>query len=563
MSAVTPELAERVRAWIAADPDPVSQAELQSLLDAGEQGDDASEADLQDRFATPLVFGTAGLRGPLRAGPNGMNVAVVRRAAAGLAAYLLANRPGVPSVVIGYDARHGSEQFAVDSARVMAAAGLRATLLPARLPTPVLAYAVRACDADAGVMVTASHNPPQDNGYKVYLGGPPGDPASGAQIVPPEDAHIEAAIAAAPPASQLPLSEDYARLDDRVVEGYLDAITALTLTPERDVRIAYTPLHGVGRDVVLRAFAKAGFAAPEVVAAQAAPDPDFPTVAFPNPEEPGATDLLLELARTTSADIAIANDPDADRCAAAVGGRLLSGDELGLLLGDHLLRGAPGRLDTVRSRRPLVATSLVSSSALQALARARGADSATTMTGFKWLARAGGEELIFAYEEALGYAVGLRYVRDKDGISAALAVAELAAQLKTRGQTLLDRLDELAVELGLFATRQVSVRLSDPRAIERALELLLTATPPQLGSRRVLAASDLSQPRDGMPPTEGVRLTLAGGRIIVRPSGTEPKIKAYLELVTPPEEITDLPAARAAAALELTEIAADLRPLLG
>ncbi len=556
MSIVTPapaDLAERVRAWVATDPDPASRAELHDLLEAGEAG----EAELNDRFASPLTFGTAGLRGTLRAGPNGMNVAVVRRAAAGLAAYLLATRPGIPSVVIGYDARRGSEQFAVESARVLAGAGLRATLLPGRLPTPVLAYAVRAFDADAGVMVTASHNPRQDNGYKVYLGGPAGDPGAGAQIVPPTDAEIEAAIATAAPASQLALSEDFARLDDRVVEGYLDAITALTLTPERDVRVAYTPLHGVGAGVVLRAFERAGFAPPAVVAAQAEPDPDFPTVAFPNPEEPGATDLLLELARATDADIAIANDPDADRCAVAVGGRLLSGDELGLLLGDHLLRRLP--LGT----RHLVATSLVSSSALEALARTRGADFATTLTGFKWLARAGGDELVFAYEEALGYAVGLRYVRDKDGISAALAVAELAAELKARGLTLTDRLDELACELGLFATSQVSVRLRDPRAAKRAVELLLTATPPELGGIRVLAAADLSQPKDGMAPTEGARLTLAGGRIIVRPSGTEPKIKAYLELVTPAAELGDLAAARASATDRLARIAADLRPLLG
>jgi phosphomannomutase len=560
MSHVHADLAERVRTWLAADPDPKCRAELQGLLDADD------EPALTERFAHPLAFGTAGLRGPMRAGPNGMNVAVVRRAAAGLAAYLLETRGGTPSVVIGYDARHRSRQFAVDSARVMAGAGLEVALLPGPLPTPILAFAVRARGADAGVMVTASHNPAQDNGYKVYLGGPAGDPGAGAQIVPPQDADIEAAIAAAGPAARLPLSEGYDTLGAPVQDAYLDAIASLSLAPERDVRIAYTPLHGVGGQVVAAAFQRAGFAPPDVVAEQAAPDPDFPTVAFPNPEEPGATDLLLDLAQRTGADIAIANDPDADRCAVAVGGRLLTGDELGLLLADHVLTRLPAR--PPGDKQLLVATSLVSSSALQALARARGAACTTTLTGFKWLARTGGDELVFAYEEALGYAVGLQFVRDKDGISAALAIAELAAALKAQGQTLTDRLDELALELGLFATAQLSVRLADPRAAQRAIELLLTTAPAEIGGRRVLGLADLSHPRVGppptLPPTAGARLELTGGRIVVRPSGTEPKIKAYLELVTPVDDIAgNLPGARAAAADQLARISADLRPLLG
>jgi phosphomannomutase len=553
-------LAERVREWIAGDPDPQARAELQDLLDAGD------EAALADRFAGPLTFGTAGLRGPMRAGPNGMNVAVVRRAAAGLAAYLRGTARHDAHVVIGYDARHGSHRFAVDSARVMAAAGLRVELLGGVLPTPVLAYAVRARQADAGVMVTASHNPARDNGYKVYLGGPAADPASGAQLVPPQDALIEAAIAAAPPASQLELADRFQTLGPEVRRDYLDAITGLSLVADREVRVAYTPLHGVGGAVMLDAFAQAGFDAPEVVAAQAAPDPDFPTVAFPNPEEPGATDLLLELAARTGADIAIANDPDADRCAVAnmAGGvgRLLTGDELGLLLADHVLTRRP------RQGRPLVATTIVSSSALRALAAARDADAATTLTGFKWLARAGGPELVFAYEEALGYAVGLPVVRDKDGISAALAVAELAATLKRSGRTLHDRIDELACEIGLFATSQLSVRHTDPRAGVRVIEGLRVSTPPQLGGMRVQSAHDLSHPRDGLPPTEGVRLQLtggrfAGGRVLVRPSGTEPKLKAYLEVVTPAEIVArDIAAARRGAAEQLARLGDDLLPLL-
>ncbi len=541
------ELVERVRAWIADDPDPQTRADLKQLLAAGE------EAALAERFSGSLTFGTAGLRGPMRAGPNGMNVAVARRAAAGLAAYLRQTVDGIPTVVIGYDARHHSRDFAVDSARVMAGAGLNVELLGAALPTPVLAYATRARGADAGVMVTASHNPAIDNGYKVYL--------DGTQIIPPQDALIEAAIAGAPGASQLPLSQSFVTLNAQVQRDYLAAITSRSLLPDRDVAIAYTPLHGVGGATMLEAFARGGFAAPVVVAEQADPDPDFPTVAFPNPEEPGATDLLLELAERTGADIAIANDPDADRCAVAdmsAGGRQLTGDELGLLLADHIL--------THRTRgagRALVATTIVSSSALNALAAARGASAVTTLTGFKWLARAGGPELVFAYEEAIGYAVDLDDVRDKDGISAALMAAEIAAALKRTGRTLIDRLDELACEIGLFATRQLSVRHRDPRAGARVIERLLAETPPELGGKRVHGAHDLSHPRDGLPPTEGARLGLAGGRVIVRPSGTEPKVKAYLEVEIPADVVArDVGAARRDAADQLDRIAADLLPLL-
>jgi phosphomannomutase len=544
---VNAALADRVREWIAGDPDAEARAELQQLLDAGD------EAALAERFAAPLSFGTAGLRGPMRAGPNGMNTAVVRRAAAGLATYLLGSMEA-PHVVIGYDARHRSREFAVDSARVMAGLGARVELLGEALPTPVLAYAVRARGADAGVMVTASHNPAADNGYKVYLGG--------VQLVPPQDSLIEASIADVPGASQLPLSDGFATLDAQVRRDYLAAITSRSLVPDRDVAIAYTPLHGVGGELMAEAFAAAGFPSPHVVAAQAAPDPDFPTVTFPNPEEPGAIDLLLDLAAGAGADIAIANDPDADRCAVAVitqgGARQLTGDELGLLLADHILTHRPPG-----AGRPLVATTIVSSSALRSLAAARGADATMTLTGFKWLARAGGPELVFAYEEAIGYAVDLDDVRDKDGISAALMAAEMAAALKRSGRTLLDRLDEIACEIGLFATRQLSVRHSDPRAATRAIERLLAETPPEVGGMRVLDAQDLAFPRDGLPPTEGVRLPLAEGRIVVRPSGTEPKLKAYLEVVIPADVVArDVDSARRAAEARLDQIANDLLPLL-
>jgi phosphomannomutase len=540
--------AERVRAWIADDPDPQTRSELQRLLDDGD------ETALAERFSGSLTFGTAGLRGPMRAGPNGMNVAVVRRAAAGLAAYLRETVDGVPSVLIGYDARHHSREFAVDSARVMAGAGLNVELLGEVSPTPVLAYGARARGADAGVMVTASHNPAMDNGYKVYLGG--------IQIVPPQDALIEAAIAAAPGAARLPLSSDFVTLDAQGRRDYVAAITSRSLLPDREVAIAYTPLHGVGGATVLEAFARGGFAAPSVVAEQAGPDPDFPTVAFPNPEEPGAIDLLLDLAVDSGADIAIANDPDADRCAVAVlthgTARQLTGDELGLLLADHILIHRPRG-----ESRPLVATTIVSSSALRELAAARGADATTTLTGFKWLARAGGPELVFAYEEAIGYAVDLDDVRDKDGISAALMAAEMAAALKRTGRTLIDRLDELACEIGLFATRQLSVRHTDPRAGMRVIERLLAETPPELGGKRVHGAHDLSHPRNGLPPTEGARLDLAGARVVVRPSGTEPKLKAYLEVTIAADVVArDVAAARRDSADQLDRITADLLPLL-
>ncbi|HEY3715882.1 MAG TPA: phospho-sugar mutase, partial [Jatrophihabitantaceae bacterium] len=438
---MTPELRARVEAWIADDVDAATAAELRALLDAG------ADEELADRFAAPLTFGTAGLRGPLRAGPNGMNRAVVRRTAAGLAAWLHERRPA-SIVVIGYDGRHGSYDFAHDSAAIFAAAGFDARVLPRLLPTPVLAFAVRHLGAAAGVMVTASHNPPQDNGYKVYAG-------DGAQIVPPMDAEIEAAIDAVGPAREIELSGEYTTLDESIVEAYVTAIAGLIGDGPRGVRIVHTAMHGVGTEVLVRVFAAAGFAPLIEVPQQSAPDPDFPTVSFPNPEEPGALDLALALARAQAADIVIANDPDADRCAVAVpdGGvwRMLRGDEVGVLLADALLR---------KGIRGTYATTVVSSTMLRALAARHDAGYAETLTGFKWISRAA-PDLAFGYEEALGYAVAPDLVRDKDGISAALLVARLAARLKADGSSLLDRLDELAAEYGRYATDQVSLRVED------------------------------------------------------------------------------------------------------
>ncbi|MBZ5733268.1 phospho-sugar mutase [Nocardioides sp. TRM66260-LWL] len=555
------DLLARARAWAADDPDPATRAELEALLEQVAAGGDDAAADLADRFAGTLEFGTAGLRGALGAGPNRMNRVVVGRAAAGLAAYLRAQvaPTGRPRIVVGYDARHRSLDFAHDSVAIFAGAGFEACLLPRALPTPVLAFAIRELDAVAGVMVTASHNPPQDNGYKVYLG-------DGSQIVPPADADIAAriaGIAAAGPVADLPRGTGTV-LGEEVVDRYLDAVAALVDDGPRDLRVVYTPLHGVGAEPVLQVLEQAGFGTPDVVAEQERPDPDFPTVAFPNPEEPGALDLALALAARTDADVVIANDPDADRCAAAIptpaGWRMLRGDEVGALLADHLLRrGASGAL----------ATSIVSSSLLGRIAEDAGLPHVETLTGFKWIGRV--PDLSFGYEEALGYCCDPARVRDKDGVSAALLLCELAAALKAEGRTLLDRLDEIAVRHGLHATDQVSVRVADLGLIAEAMTRLRAAPPTSLGGLAVERMEDLADGVDGLPPTDGLRLRLAdGARVIVRPSGTEPKLKAYLEVVVPVEQeaaASDVAeavgAARISAATRLDALAGDVRLALG
>ncbi len=560
-----PELIRTATAWLADDPDPETRAELSSLLEAGDI------AAIADRFGGHLEFGTAGLRGALGAGTNRMNRAVVRRAAAGLAAYLrvhgssadpAAGQPGgavdpsTLAVVIGFDARHKSDLFARDTAAVVTGAGLRAMVLPRPLPTPVLAYAIRHLGADAGVMVTASHNPPQDNGYKVYLG-------DGSQIAPPADTEISAAIDAVGPLSNLPLGDDWETLDDEVLESYISRASGVVAAGgPRELRVVYTPLHGTGWDVVHAAFAQAGFAEPVAVKEQAKPDPDFPTVAFPNPEEPGAMDLAFALAERTGADLVIANDPDADRCAVGVPGaagggggwRMLRGDEVGALIATHLVRTRPGLTGTF-------ATTIVSSSLLGKIAAAHRLAYAETLTGFKWLSRIPG--LVYGYEEALGYCVDPAAVRDKDGISAALLVCELAATLKAAGHTLTDLLDEIAREYDLHETRQLSLRVSDLSEIDKALARLRASPPTALGGRAVMSADDLSTRVDGLPPAEGMRYRLDGGaRVVVRPSGTEPKLKCYLEVVEPvPDGDVDTARARAGGTLGL--IQADLAVATG
>jgi phosphomannomutase len=543
-------LLETARAWADADPHDGDRAEIEALIEAAPT-DPRAHTELERRFAGPLTFGTAGLRGPLRAGPAGMNAAVVTRAAAGLGRWLADAGHAGGGVVIGFDARRRSDEFARVSAAVLSGAGFAVQVLPRPLPTPVLAFAVRHLGCVAGVMVTASHNPPEDNGYKVYLG-------DGAQLVPPADREIEAAIAAVGPAREVPTSDDWLTLGDDVEADYVSAVVR-ALDPatvpaivRQGLTVAYTAMHGVGAATTRAVFAAAGLAPPVSVPEQDEPDPAFPTVTFPNPEEPGAVDLLVALAAEVDADVAIAEDPDADRCSVVCDGRQLTGDEVGGLLADWLLR---------RGVRGTYAASLVSGSLLHALAGAHGARFAETPTGFKWIVRAGtdDEPLVFGYEEALGYAVAPEVVKDKDGISAALAVALLAAELKASGRTLTDRLDELAVEHGLFATGQLSVRVEDLSRIGAMMARLRSAPPSRLLGREV-TASDLL---DETPAVDAVRLLGDGVRVIVRPSGTEPKLKAYLETVVPVHEDAGIIAARGRGADELDRLRAEMSATLG
>ncbi|RST01938.1 phospho-sugar mutase [Streptomyces sp. WAC05374] len=541
-------LIAQAEAWLAEDPDPETRDELAKLIEAGDLD------ELAARFGGTLQFGTAGLRGELGAGPMRMNRAVVIRAAAGLAAYLKAEGHSGGLVVIGFDARYKSADFARDTAAVMVGAGLRAAVLPRPLPTPVLAYAIRHLGAVAGVEVTASHNPPRDNGYKVYLG-------DGSQIVPPADTGIAAEIAAIRSLNDVPRAEDgWETLGDEVLEAYLARTDAvLTAGSPRTANVVYTAMHGVGKDVVLAAWERAGFPAPTLVAEQAEPDPSFPTVAFPNPEEPGAMDLAFATAREVRPDIVIANDPDADRCAVAVphrdDWRMLRGDEVGALLGAHLVhKGATGTF----------AESIVSSSLLGRIAEAAGLPYEETLTGFKWIARV--EGIAYGYEEALGYCVDPGGVRDKDGITAALLVAELASELKEQGRTLSDLLDDLALTHGLHATDQLSVRVEDLSVIANAMRRLREQPPAALAGLAVTSAEDLTKGTDTLPPTDGLRYYLDGAfkaRVIVRPSGTEPKLKCYLEVVVPVAHADDLADARAKGDEILAAIKRDLAAAAG
>jgi len=556
-------LSDRARAWLADDPDPATRAQLSRLLDDTSQ---QAVAELADAFAGELQFGTAGLRGQLGAGPNRMNRAVVLRAAAGLVSFL--RDRGGQAIVVGYDARHRSADFARDTARVASAAGLRAVLLPRPLPTPVLAYAVRALGVDAGVMVTASHNPAPDNGYKVYLG-------DGRQLVSPDDEAIAAAMASVGAVLSIPA-------DDRLVEtpdvdggllgDYITRVAGLvgpTGPGRAGLRVVGTSVHGVGGPVFDAVSTAAGFLAPVQVPAQARPDPDFPTTPFPNPEEPGVLDLAIGLARETSADLVIAQDPDADRCAVAVpdpqvGWRRLTGDEVGVLLAWRILDESNALTGPDRARS-VFARTIVSATWIDALAEAHGIAVHRTLTGFKWLSRVPG--LRYAYEEALGYCVDPDAVADKDGISAGLLIMDLGARLAARGATLCTALDELTRRHGIFCATQRSIRVRELAERDTALTRLRAAAPDRLAGMNVTATDDLAEPRDGLPPTPGLRLWLAApdgsrGWVVVRPSGTERKLKCYLEVSAPPPGDTDLQTARAAVARHLADTADDLVGIL-
>ncbi|MGC0368066.1 phospho-sugar mutase [Microbacterium sp. SLBN-111] len=525
------------RAWLAQDPDATTREELTALLARVEDGDAEAAADLEDRFATRLAFGTAGLRGTLGAGSNRMNRVLVAQAAAGFAAYLREKQPeGTPTVVVGYDGRRNSDVFARDSVEIFAGAGLRAILLPRMLPTPVLAFAVRHLGADAGVMVTASHNPPDDNGYKVYLGGAD----DGAQIVSPADAEIAAHIqrvADAGDVTILPRSVGYENAPESLVDAYVAATAAVAPAPSgaEGVRWVYTAMHGVGWETVERVLAAAGYPAPVVVEAQIHPDGRFPTVAFPNPEEPGAMDLAFETARSADAEFVIANDPDADRLAVAIpdadvegGWRRLTGNEIGLLLGWRAAR-AHADSDRGAGQPASLACSLVSSPGLQVVAEHYGLDFHATLTGFKWISRAPG--IIFGFEEALGYLVNPDTVRDKDGISAAVAFLGLATAARAEGRTVADLLQEFRDTFGAFASDQISVRVTDLSEIGGIMASLRAQPPSAVGEVAVSKVDDLLQGVDGLPPGDVLRIWLEdGSRLIVRPSGTEPKLKLYLDV---------------------------------
>ncbi|ETW25877.1 phosphomannomutase [Mycobacterium gastri 'Wayne'] len=500
MTPVTPQ------EWIAHDPDPVTAAELAAC----------SPGELAARFARPLTFGTAGLRGPVRGGPDAMNLAVVLRATWAVARVLAESAsPRSETVIVGRDARHGSATFATATAEVLAAEGFSVLLLPEPMPTPIVAFAVRRTGAAAGIQITASHNPATDNGYKVYLDG-------GIQIVSPTDRHIEAAMAAAPPADQItrkPVEHAHTDLLDRYIER-----AAAVRHSTGSVRIALTAMHGVGGAVAVETLRRAGFTDVHTVTSQFAPDPDFPTVAFPNPEEPGATDALLARAAEVHADVAIALDPDADRCAVGIpvetGWRMLSGDETGWLLGDYILSQPPTGPRTV-------ASTVVSSRMLAAIAADYGALHVETLTGFKWLARADADRpgtLVYAYEEAIGHCVDPAAVRDKDGISAAVLVCDAVATLKRQGRSVPDKLDELARRYGVHEVAAVPRRVADADEAD-AVMTRLRHTPPDRLAGFPTTVTDIA---DALIFTGGDGHTSV--RVVVRPSGTEPKLKCYLEV---------------------------------
>ncbi len=539
---ISAELRAEVQEWIGLDPDPKTASQLQEWLNT------ENERELRATFSGFLQFGTAGLRGPIGPGPSRMNRAVVSRAAAGIASYM--QERGLTSVVIGRDARHGSEDFTFESAAIFSGAGMLVYVLPRPFPTPVLAYAVRDLQVDCGIMVTASHNPPQDNGYKVYLGGVvDGINYNASQIVSPADEQISAHIAQKN--YELNRGTEWTILNDDVFDRYV-ARTALVAPIRFDVKAVYTAMHGVGTETVQKVFARANFAEPILVSSQTDPDPDFPTVAFPNPEEPGAIDLSLEVARANSGDVVIANDPDADRCAAAINDhgswRMLSGDELGSLFGNYLAHSSPERF-----KDRCFANSIVSSSLLSKIAKKHGIEFHETLTGFKWLAKL--ENLGFGYEEAIGYSVDPQTVNDKDGVSAAIMLARIAGELKAEGSSIGEYLEKISAEYGFHKTVQISIRVADLSGIGRILNSIRQSHPTDIAGLKVLRFDDLLKPDGDLPPTDGLRFYLEKQvRVIIRPSGTEPKVKCYIEVVASSGSPEDRQ--------EVDQLVADLSPVL-
>jgi phosphomannomutase len=564
--------------WAAQDPDPATAAALSELTDLASSGVAAARQQLEDSFSGTLQFGTAGLRAALGPGPNRMNRVVVRRAAAGLAVFLkdavAAASPGTrPRAVVGYDARHNSDVFALESAAIFTAAGIDTFLMPSALPTPLLAYAVRSLDCDGGVMVTASHNPPQDNGYKVYLGGRAVEESGqGSQIVAPYDSQIAASIEAVGPLDSIELAgSGWTELPKSIADEYEAAMAGLADVgnfPARDLKIVLTPMHGVGGETAVSVLNAAGFTDVSLVEEQAAPDPDFPTVSFPNPEEPGALDLALAAAGRLDADIVLANDPDADRAAVAAkdpdtgAWRMLRGDEVGALLGSHVVARHAADVRQSDSSRGVFANSIVSSRLLSRIAAAAGFAHEETLTGFKWISRVPG--LVYGYEEALGYCVAPELVRDKDGISASLLIAELAAAAKAEGKTIFDTLDEIYLVHGLHASDQLSIRVADLGLLDAMMNRLRADPPESFGGSAIETFVDLAEGSEQLPPTDGLLyLTKDLSRVIIRPSGTEPKLKCYLEVIKPVGSAAELAETRQAARTTLDHILADVREALG
>lgn len=551
-----------VEAWIADDPDEVTAGEVRTLLELAEGGDREAAGDLADRFDGELTFGTAGLRGHLGGGPNRMNRAVVLRAAAGLAKFLQGRLPDGYTMVIGYDARYGSKQFALDTAAVVEANGGHALVFSEALPTPLTAFALRNLNADAAVMVTASHNPPEDNGYKVYLGGRIVEGAGqGTQIVPPYDEEIFAAIQSIPAVSAISRAESgWEWIGPEMTEKYLARLQEVVPDGPRDLRIVLTSMHGVGGEITLEALRRVGFTDITVVPEQHHPDPDFPTVPFPNPEEPGALDLAMSLAANINADIILANDPDADRCSAAIpapdlpgGWRQLSGNEVGGLLGEQAAKqSGPGGV---------LANSLVSSRLLSAIAATYGVEHRQTLTGFKWISRVPG--LVYGFEEALGYCCDPNYVRDKDGVSASTLLAALAAQLHAKGQSVQDMLDNQARRYGVHATAPLTIRVEDLSLIATGMANLRRTGVQEIAGSPVVQTVDLSQGGPELPPTDGLLyLTEANDQVVVRPSGTEPKLKCYIESIIPVSN-GDVDSAYREGERRLEQIKTDMRGAMG